>query len=176
MFNLTPFNRALTAVALFGALAVGAAAPAAADSIFGFDITNNYTSNLNYTPRRHVSRRFAPRPFAYRPFDGGGNVFAYFGRAHEANFSRRRTAIAGVCASACTMKLGIRNVCIAPDATLLFHQASYNGVRSEIGTRMMLFSYPSRIRHWVLRTGALNSSSLTALSGRQAIAMGVRPC
>jgi hypothetical protein len=107
-----------------------------------------------------------------RPYDGGGNVLSYYGRAHHAQGER----IVGVCASACTMKLGSRNVCVDRDAVLLFHQASANGARSELATRMMLYSYPARIRQWVLRSGALNSSSMTALSGAQAIAMGVRAC
>jgi hypothetical protein len=77
--------------------------------------------------------------------------------------SSGRIVIDGVCASACTMKLGGRNACAEPDGTLLFHQASYNSLRSELATRVMLYSYPSRIRQWVLRTDALNSSALTEL-------------
>ncbi len=176
MFCFPPAKRALTAVALFGALTFSACVPVSADSIFGFGWNAGDNSTLRPVPRRHVSRHFKPRPLAYQPFDGGGNVFAYYSHAHEANFSPVRTVIAGVCASACTMKLGIRNVCVRPDATLLFHQASYNGIRSELGTRLMLSSYPSCIRRWVLRTGALDSSFPTALSGRQAIAMGLPPC
>lgn len=177
----TPSKRALTAVALFGALTFGASVPASADSVFGFGWNAGNNTRLLGIPRRHVSRHFEsrhfePRPVAYQPFDGGGNVFAYYSHTQEANFRPSRTVIAGVCASACTMKLGIRNVCVSPDATLLFHQASNNGIRSELGTRLMLSAYPSCIRQWVLRTGALNSSFLTALSGRQAIAMGMPPC
>ncbi|MCW2283824.1 hypothetical protein M2323_004590 [Rhodoblastus acidophilus] len=152
-------KKALATAALTSALVIGAGAPASAFSLFGFD-------SASQSPA-------AQRRFTVRPFDGGGNVFSYYGRARV---SYARTVIAGVCASACTMKLASQNVCVEPDATLLFHQASYNGVRSEIATRMMLSSYPSRIRHWVMRNGALNSSALTGLSGRQAIAMGVRPC
>ena len=163
MFFLLPSKRALAVAALAGALGGGAASPASAFMLFGFNVPDNATTtqSANYTTS---------------PFDGGGSVVEYYGNAHAANSSARRTVIAGVCASACTMKLGIRNACVKPDATLLFHQASYNGLRSELGTRIMLDAYPSRIRHWVLRTGALNSSSLTELSGNQAIAMGVRAC
>jgi hypothetical protein len=157
MSLIVPKN-ALATAALAGALAVCVASPASAFNLFGFNLDGPaHPSHRNYTPRT---------------FDGGGNVFSYYGRAHASN----RTEIAGVCASACTMKLGSRNACVARDATLLFHQASYDGSRSELGTRMMLYSYPARIRHWVLRSGALNSSSLTALSGSQAIAMGMRAC
>ena len=155
MFNFIPQKSHLAAAALAAALACSAASPAAAFFLFSRQSNDNYSR---------------------RPFDGGGNVLDYYGNAHFANYSPRRTVIAGVCASACTMKLGVRNACVEPDATLLFHQASYNGFRSELGTRVMLYAYPQRIRHWVLRSGALNSSVLTALSGRQAIAMGVRSC
>jgi hypothetical protein len=163
MFTFAPKKSALAAAALAAALACGSASPAAAFSFFGFNAPENSSSR-------------APAAFTPRPFDGGGNVLDYYGRAQAANSSSQRTVIAGVCASACTMKLGIRNACVAPDATLLFHQASYNGFRSELGTRVMLYAYPRAIRHWVLRNGALNSDALTELSGRQAISMGVRAC
>ncbi|MDR3448870.1 MAG: hypothetical protein P4M15_03835 [Alphaproteobacteria bacterium] len=141
-------------------MACSFASPASSFSLSGSEAPGNYT----------------PRPMAPRPFDGGGNIFSYLSNARAANYSARRTVIAGVCASACTMKLSIRNACIEPDATLLFHQASYNGSRSELATRVMLFAYPRKIRDWVLRSGALNSTALTELSGRSAIAMGVRSC
>ncbi len=166
MFSFMSLKSVLVATALSCALGCAAAPPASAFSVFGFNSDGNASAPRINTPRR----------FASRPFDGGGNVFAYYGRAHSADFSPGPTVIAGVCASACTMKLGARNACVEPDAILLFHQASFNGYRSEVGTRMMLFSYPRQIRRWVLRTGALNSSSLTALSGNDAIAMGMRPC
>jgi hypothetical protein len=157
MFASSSTKSALAAAALAAAMACGSASSASAFPFFGFDPGANYT----------------PRPHSERVFDGGGNVSDYYGRAR---YSIGPTVIAGVCASACTMKLGSRNACVEPDATLLFHQASYNGYRSELATRVMLYAYPSRIRRWVLRTGALDSSSLTELSGRQAIAMGVRAC
>ena len=157
MFACSSMKSALAAAALAAAMACGTTSSALAFPLFGVEPVANYT----------------PRPRAERVFDGGGNVFDYYGRAR---YSLGRTVIAGVCASACTMKLGSRNACVEPDATLLFHQASYNGYRSELATRVMLYAYPSRIRSWVLRTGALNSSSLTELSGRQAIDMGVRAC
>jgi len=163
MFAFFPTKRALAATALVAGLACGDASPADAMMLFGFDTLGNSSARAatNYSPR---------------PFDGGGNVQSYFANVHAANYSPRRTVIAGVCASACTMKLGIRNACVEPDATLLFHQASFNGFRSELGTRVMLYAYPLAVRHWVLRTGALSSSALTELSGREAIGLGVRAC
>lgn len=111
-----------------------------------------------------------------RQFDQGGSVLDYYESTHTVDYRAQRTVIAGICASACTMKLGMRNACIEPEATLLFHQASSNGIRSELGTRVMLYAYPQRIQQWVLRNGALSSSRMTALSGQEAIAMGVQSC
>ena len=156
----------LAAAAIATALTVSIASPAAAFNMFGVN-SDGSSSSRNYTPRYATPRNYTPQSF-----DGGGNVFSYYGRAHNSH----GTQIAGVCASACTMKLASRNACVDRNATFLFHQASYDGVRSELATRMMLYSYPARIRHWVLRHGALNSSALTALSGRQAISMGMHAC
>ena len=111
-----------------------------------------------------------------RAFDGGGSVVDYMRRTRDADRGPGVTVISGTCASACTMKLGMRNACVTPDATLLFHQASSNGARSEIGSLLMLGSYPRGIRQWVARTGALSSDRLTEMSGRQAISLGIRKC
>ena len=176
MLSCAPCTRAVTATALFAALASGASAPACAGSLFGFEQIADASSTMFPTPPRHRTRRFIPEAVGYCPRDGGGNVFDYYVRALAANYASRVTIIAGVCASACTMKLGIQTVCVEPDATLLFHEATYSGVHSELGTRLMLSSYPPRIRQWALRAGALDGSSPTPLSGRQAIAMGMRSC
>jgi hypothetical protein len=155
MFKFGTRVTALTAAALASILAFG-------DASFAADCsTQGFSASTNYAPRQ---------------FDAGGRVLDYYRNVRAANSSARRVVISGVCASACTMKLGIRNACVEPDATLLFHQASYNGFRSELGTRIMLYAFPRRIRHWILRSGALDSSSLTELSGREAIALGARSC
>ena len=154
MFMTAFQNRALSAASLATVILWGLASPAASSS-------------------------FGPSWDAFsmqRASDLGGSVLAYYSDVHSEENQVSRTVISGVCASACTMKLSLRNACIEPNAVLLFHQASNNGVRSELATRIMLDAYPPRIRRWVLRSGALKSSYLTALSGREAIAMGVRRC
>jgi hypothetical protein len=169
-------KHALAVAAIMGAMSIAVASPASAFPFSDADQGGWYSQGA-YTPRHHASRRYTPRhhaSFNYtpRPYDGGGNVFSYYGRMYNSHGER----IAGDCVSACTMKLGARNACVERGATLMFHQASVDGARSELATRMMLYSYPARIRQWVLRTGALNRSSLTALSGSQAIALGMRAC
>ena len=56
------------------------------------------------------------------------------------NASGERFRIDGHCQSACTMFLSIRNVCIAPGATLLFHAGGsmQKGIISPSTTQQML--------------------------------------
>ena len=100
-------------------------------------------------------------------FDPGGSVMTYYAKAHAS----RDIQIKGDCASACTMYLASSGVCVAPDARFWFH-----GGTEAIGTRIMLDSYPARVRSWALRSRALESQHLTMLSGANLIAMGVRAC
>ena len=109
-------------------------------------------------------------------FDPGGNVSDYYYSVQAHSHAAYQTPINGVCASACTMKLGARNVCIYPDAILMFHQADAGGRRSDVGTLVLLASYPRAIRLWVARNDALGSARVTQLSGRQAIALGIPEC
>ncbi len=110
-------------------------------------------------------------------FDGGGRVGAYLDlvAAHDADGGR--IEISGVCASACTMKLGARGACVHRDARLLFHAArDADGRIDRLGTLMMLHEYPAGVRAWARSRHALESQGLTAMSGAEAIALGVPDC
>ena len=110
---------------------------------------------------------------AHAEFDPGGAVGVYLDRVAAA----ARVEIAGVCASACTAKLGARDVCVRADAKLLFHAArDADGRVDALANLMLLQVYPRAIRAWAIRRGALDTERLTALSGREAIALGVRDC
>lgn len=109
-------------------------------------------------------------------YDGGGRVLDYYEQVRSASYSRRAMPIEGYCASACTMKLGARNACVSPDATLMFHSASSYGMNSWAGNTILMSMYPRAIRSWVRRHRALDSQSFVAMSGREAIALGIRPC
>ena len=110
-------------------------------------------------------------------FDGGGRVGDYLDLVSAANASGARTEIAGVCASACTMKLGARNACVHSDAQLWFHAArNPDGEVNALGTLMMMQEYPRAIRAWATSRGALHSTQFTTMSGAQAIALGMPNC
>jgi hypothetical protein len=110
------------------------------------------------------------------PFDGGGSVMKYYNEVIDYNKHNKSFAIRGVCASSCTMKLGIKNICIEPDAILMFHQASIGEKRSEYGSKLMLNMYPKKIQKWVIKHKALETNELTSLTGNEAISMGVPAC
>jgi len=111
-------------------------------------------------------------------FDGGGRIGDYLDMVSAVNASNASIEIEGVCASACTMKLGIKRVCIYPDALLWFHSARspLTGNADPLANRIMLQEYPLGIRSWVERSGALRSSTLTPMNGAEAIALGVQDC
>jgi hypothetical protein len=110
-------------------------------------------------------------------FDGGGRVGAYLDFVAASDAAGGRVEISGVCASACTLKLGARGACVHADARLLFHAArDADGRIDRLGTLMMLHEYPAGVRAWAKRRGALESQAFTALSGMEAIALGVPDC
>ncbi|MCO5086349.1 MAG: hypothetical protein M9883_05785, partial [Methylobacteriaceae bacterium] len=56
------------------------------------------------------------------PYGGGGPI-GVGSIIQKYNKSGERFRIEGSCQSSCTMLLAIRNVCVEPSATLLFHAA-----------------------------------------------------
>lgn len=113
--------------------------------------------------------------------DAGGNLRAYVAEVRRLNAEGASKAISGRCASACTIFLGVKNVCVAPTAQLLFHAAHFpNDTRPDpVGSLEMLSFYPPSIREWVIRTRALESvdfDDAKRLTGEQLVLMGVTPC
>jgi len=110
-------------------------------------------------------------------FDAGGRLGDYLDLVASANAGEARVEITGVCASACTMKLGARGACVHADTRLLFHAArDADGRFDRLGTLMMLREYPRRIRAWAKSRRALDSQNFTAMSGAEAIGLGVPDC
>jgi hypothetical protein len=110
------------------------------------------------------------------PFDGGGSVMKYYRKFQADSHSSQPMVITGTCGSSFTMKLGIKRICIDPNATLMFHQATLFGVRSEYGTKILMSTYPKNIQNWVSQNGALTRNELTRMTVREAISMGIRSC
>jgi hypothetical protein len=79
-------------------------------------------------------------------------VFAQFlAVIQQYNASGERFRIDGHCQSACTMFLSIRNVCVTPGATLLFHAGGsmQKGIINASTTQQMLSTYNAALRKYV---------------------------
>lgn len=113
--------------------------------------------------------------------DSGGNLRGYVAEVRRLNAEGGSKAIRGVCASACTIYLGVKNVCVEPTAQFWFHAAHLPGdARPDpLGSLEMLSYYPPRVREWVIRRQALESvdfDDAKKLTGEQLVLMGVAPC
>ena len=113
--------------------------------------------------------------------DTGGNIRAYAAEVSRLNRSQSVKVISGVCASACTMYLGVKKVCVEPDAEVWFHAAHLPGDDrpDPLGSLEMLSYYPKKVRAWAIRVGALEKTEwdgVNVLTGRQLIDMGITGC
>jgi hypothetical protein len=111
--------------------------------------------------------------------DRGGQIGEYLAKYQALRVSGERVEIDGICASACTMVLGViprYRICVTPRATLAFHAAwdptPEGDAVSGAGTRILWSKYPPEIRKWISRHGGLPSQmiylrgpELFALSG-----------
>lgn len=88
------------------------------------------------------------------------------------NASGERFRIDGHCQSACTMFLSIRNVCVTPNAILLFHAGGdmkagrINPARSQ----EMLMTYNSALRRYVADNHYMDTFAFHPISGRDIVA------
>jgi hypothetical protein len=87
------------------------------------------------------------------------------------NASGERFRIDSHCQSACTMFLSIRNVCIAPGATLLFHAGGSmrKGIISSYYTQRMLNTYNAALRRYVTDNHFMETLEFHPISGGEII-------
>jgi hypothetical protein len=124
-------------------------------------------------------------PFAFAdgsslPYGGGGRI-----RPGEIiqkyNQSGELFRIEGRCQSSCTMLLAIKNVCIDPNSTLLFHAALFPNERGQkpppARQAAMLNSYNAKLRNYLVANGYVDTFEFHAISGRDIIQkFGYRAC
>jgi hypothetical protein len=95
--------------------------------------------------------------------DHGGQLGPYLDKYRALAQSGQSVEIDGVCASACTMLLGLippDRICVTPRAVLEFHSAwdiAGNQSVGDAGTRLLWSHYPAKIRTWISRHGGLGS-------------------
>lgn len=87
------------------------------------------------------------------------------------NASGERFRIDSHCQSACTIFLSIRNVCVTPNATLLFHAGgNMQAARiSMASTQHMLGAYNAALRQYVTDNHFMDTFAFHAIAGRDII-------
>jgi hypothetical protein len=87
------------------------------------------------------------------------------------NASGERFRIESHCQSACTMFLSIRNVCVTPGATLLFHAGGsmQKGIISPSSTQQMLSTYNDALRKYVTDNHFMDTFAFHSISGSEIV-------
>jgi hypothetical protein len=111
-------------------------------------------------------------------FGMGGKYARFDPVVSQYNQSGELFRIEGHCQSSCTLFLGIRNVCIDRNATLLFHSAhDRNGNVSVPLTGHMLDAYNTSLREYVTARHYMDTLAFHSISGRDMIQkFGYREC
>ena len=111
----------------------------------------------------------------------GGRIVDFLPIVQQYNADGELFRIQGVCESACTLFLGIRNVCIERDATLMFHgghdiQQDITGPDTR-ASRAMLYRYNEALRQYLLEGHYMDSGEYHTLVGGELIdRFGYREC
>jgi len=114
-------------------------------------------------------------------YSEGGYLPDFVKIVRQYNGSGEQFRIEGTCKSACTLFLGIRNVCVARDAKLLFH-AGHDIAEDRTGpdtraSRAALYRYNESLRRYLLEGHHLDTDAFHTLSGSELIdRFGYREC
>jgi hypothetical protein len=111
-------------------------------------------------------------------FEMGGKYARFDPVVSQYNQSGELFRIEGHCQSSCTLFLGIRNVCVDRNATLLFHAAHDRGQNvSPSLTSHMLGAYNAGLRNYVMANHYMETLAFHSISGRDMIRkFGYREC
>ena len=112
------------------------------------------------------------------PYGMGGQFSRFDPVVEQYSQSGELFRIEGHCQSACTLFLAIRNVCIEPGATLLFHAGHdrQHDVNAS-STNHMLAAYNPALREYVTANHYMDTLAFHTISGRDMIGkFGYRAC
>lgn len=115
------------------------------------------------------------------PYAEGGYLPDFVKIVREYNESGDEFRIEGVCKSACTMFLGIRNVCVERAAQLMFH-AGHDIAEDRTGpdtraSRAMLYRYSESLQRYLLDGHYMDTDAYHSLPGNVLIErFGYREC
>lgn len=113
--------------------------------------------------------------------DRGGLLGQRSAEIRQLQASGQRVELRGTCYSACTMYLGLPNVCIDPAADFGFHGPSAHGAplppaQFEHWSQVMAAGYRGGLRDWYMQTARYTISGFFRLSGAELIRMGYPRC
>jgi hypothetical protein len=108
----------------------------------------------------------------------GGQFTRFDPVVSEYNQSGELFRIEGHCQSSCTLFLGIRNMCVDRNATLLFHAGhDRNKNIMASATAHLLSAYNGRLRDYVTANHYLDTLAFHSISGRDMIRkFGYKEC
>lgn len=105
-----------------------------------------------------------------RGFENGGYFTRFDPVVAEFNENGKPFRIVGLCQSACTLFLSIKNVCIEPSAVFQFHSGSDGkGNLSTFANRHLLDHYNPKLRRFVIENGFLESLSFSTISAQDMV-------
>jgi hypothetical protein len=108
----------------------------------------------------------------------GGQFVRFDPVVAQYNKSGELFRIEGHCQSACTLFLGIRNVCVEPGAQLLFH-AGHDRERNLTAksTNHMLAAYKPALRRYLVSNHYMDTPAFHTIAGQELISkFGYKPC
>ncbi|WP_424830620.1 hypothetical protein [Ruegeria sp.] len=114
--------------------------------------------------------------------DFGGRIDRRAARVETLRDKGDRVEIRGrVCLSACTLFLGVRDVCVDTETIFGFHGPSLWGLpldqnSFEYWSDVVASHYKPALRQWYLEVARYRLNGYHRLSGRQIIALGYAPC
>jgi hypothetical protein len=113
-----------------------------------------------------------------QPYGQGGWFEQFDPIVRQYNQSGEQFRIEGHCQSACTLFLGIRNVCIVRSASILFH-AGHDRSRniSASATRHLMSAYNGRLRAYLVANHVMDTLAFHTISGSDMVSkFGYREC
>ena len=107
----------------------------------------------------------------------GGAFGPYDAKIAQENASGEQFRIQGTCKSACTMFLGIRNVCVERSAVLMFHAGWGHGVITPAATARMTSQYNGALRSYVTSNHFMDTRDFHKIPGSVIISkFGYKEC
>lgn len=114
--------------------------------------------------------------------DLGGRIDIRAQEIAQLRHDRRPVELRGeACVSACTMYLGLEDVCVDPRTTFGFHGPSSYGIPMppeyfEYWSQFLAGYYNAPLSDWFLTTARFRLHTLYTVSGQELIRLGYRPC